>query len=72
MYAGTPTTFSGTFNMTTLSLGSALEGMGDANNGYHSASFERFCQSIPSFRDRVQAQYPEKSARVGAANPVDP
>ena len=72
MYAGTPTTFSGTFNMTTLSLGSALEGMGDANNGYHSASFERFCQSIPGFRDRVQAQYPEKSARVGAANPVDP
>ena len=43
MYEGNPTTQSGTFTMTTLSLRSAFEGSGNANNGYHSASFERFC-----------------------------
>ena len=72
MYAGTPTTFSGTFTMTTLSLRSALEGMGDASNGYQSASFDRFCASIAEYRDRVQAQYPANDkSPVGAANPVD-
>jgi len=74
MYAGTPTTFSGSFNMTTLSLRSALEGIGDANNGYWSSSFDRFCNNISSYRDRVQAQYPssgEERGVVSNANPVD-
>lgn len=57
MYDGMPTTQSGTFNMTTISLKSALEGMGNANNGYHSASFEKFCASIQTYRDMVQAAY---------------
>ncbi len=57
MYQGMPSTQSGTFSMTTISLKSALEGMGDANNGYSSKSFSRFCASIESFRDRVQARY---------------
>ncbi len=57
MYAGMPMTQSGSFNMTTISLKSALEGMGDANNGYHSPSFEKFCKSIPAMQKRVQAQY---------------
>ena len=43
MYDGMPTNQSGSFTMTTISLGSALEGIGDASNGYPSASFERFC-----------------------------
>ena len=82
MYAGMPTTYSGTFNMTTLSIGSALEGMGDANNGYHSKTFDRFLEAIPEFRDRVQAQYPQadqtgRTGRTGqnipqTQNPVDP
>ncbi len=75
MYEGSPTTYGGTFTMTTISISSALEGMGDANNGYHSSSFDRFCSSINGFRDRVQSQYPS-SARTGSgipatANPVD-
>ncbi len=57
MYQGMPATQSGTFSMTTISLKSALEGMGDANNGYSSKSFSRFCASIESFRERVQARY---------------
>jgi cell surface protein SprA len=68
MYEGSPTTYSGSFNMTTISIRSALEGMGDANNGYSSKSFDEFCGKVAAFRDRVQAQYPAGSG----ANPVDP
>ena len=57
MYAGNPTTQSGSFTMTTLSLGTAFESLGDANNGYHSAAFNRFVQSLDGYRDRVEAQY---------------
>ena len=57
MYEGMPTTQSGTFTMTTISLGSAFESMGDATNGYHSATFEKFCNSLDGFRNRVEAQY---------------
>ena len=57
MYAGNPTTQSGTFTMTTISLKSAFEGMGNANSGYHSASFEEFCGKLTSFRSLVQQQY---------------
>ena len=70
MYEGSPTTQSGTFSMTTLSLRSAFEGMGDAEHGYHSASFERFYNSLESFRQRVEqryvgATYPHGSALAG-------
>ena len=57
MYQGNPTTQSGSFNMTTISLKSAFEGTGDAGNGYKSASFERFCNSLPAFRERAEALY---------------
>ncbi|ETD19618.1 cell surface protein SprA [Hoylesella oralis CC98A] len=57
MYAGNPTTQSGTFTMTTISLRSAFEGIGNANNGFHSSSFIRFCNSLDGFRDRVEALY---------------
>ena len=57
MYGGMPTMQSGTFSMTTISLKSALEGMGDANNGYHSKSFEQFCNAIAGYREKVQSRY---------------
>ena len=57
MYSGMPTMQSGSLSMTTISIKSALEGMGNANNGYHSKSFENFCQSIGGYREKVQAQY---------------
>ena len=57
MYEGTPTTQSGTFQMTTISLGSAFEGMGNANSGYKSKTFEKFVNSLEGFRQRVEAQY---------------
>lgn len=70
MYEGTPTTQSGAFQMTTISLGSAFEGMGNANSGYRSKTFEKFVNSLAGFRDRVEAQYagtvyPASSALAG-------
>ena len=57
MYVGNPTTQTGTFTMTTLSLGSAFEGMGNANNGFRSKTFEKFCASLDAFRQRVENRY---------------
>ncbi|MDD5991292.1 MAG: cell surface protein SprA, partial [Prevotellaceae bacterium] len=57
MYSGSPTTQSGSFSMTTISIKSAFEGMGDANNGYYSASFEKFCRSLDNYQARVQSRY---------------
>ncbi|MCD8305931.1 MAG: cell surface protein SprA [Prevotella sp.] len=57
MYEGMPTTYTGTFSMTTISLRSAFEGIGNANNGYRSKSFERFCNSLDAYQQRVEAQY---------------
>ena len=50
-------TESGTFNMTTISLKSAFEGIGDATNGYQSKTFNKFCNSLEGYRQRVEAQY---------------
>ena len=57
MYEGMPTTQSGSFQMTTISLSTAFEGMGNANSGYRSKTFEKFVSSLESFRSRVEAQY---------------
>lgn len=57
MYEGTPITQSGAFTMTTISLKSALEGIGTADNGYQSKSFNRFVSYLSTFRNRVEAQY---------------
>ena len=67
MYEGTPTTQSGAFQMTTISLGSAFEGMGNANSGYRSKTFEKFVNSLAGFRDRVEAQYAETVYPAGSA-----
>ena len=67
MYQGNPTTQTGTFTMTTISLGTAFEGMGNANNGFHSATFKKFCNSLEGFRQRVEAQYAGAVYPAGSA-----
>ena len=39
------------------SISSSLESMGDANNGYPSAAFDRFCDALPRFQERASAHY---------------
>lgn len=57
VYNGNSISQSGQFSMTTISLKSAFESMGDATNGYHSNLFDKFCNSLEGFRQRVEARY---------------
>ena len=68
MYEGSPTTRSGSFNMTTISLSSAFESTGDANSGYQSKAFDEFRSLIPTYRDRVQSLYKDASKSVNPVN----
>ncbi len=75
MYEGNPTTLSGTFTMTTVSIGSAFEGTGNAANGFRSKTFEKFCASLPAFREKVERQYANAVYPAGsslAGQPFDP
>ena len=67
MYEGKPTTHSGSFNMTTISLKGALEGMGDANNGYQSSTFDKFRSLLSEYSARVAEQYPEAGTAYGGS-----
>ena len=67
MYEGTPTTQSGSFQMSTISLSTAFEGMGNANSGYRSKTFEKFVNSLAGYRDRVEAQYAGTVYPAGSA-----
>ena len=68
MYEGSPTTRSGSFNMTTISLMSALESTGDATSGYTSSTFDKFCNLIPVYQSRVQSLYAGAPASATAVN----
>ena len=68
MYQGSPTTQSGSFTMTTVSLSSAFERTGDANSGYQSKTFDKFRSLIPEYRQRVQSLY---SGVPSSVNPVN-
>ncbi len=75
MYDGMPTTQTGNFTMTTISLGTAFEGTGSAEKGYPSKAFTKFVASLDDYRNRVEAQYagalyPQGSALAG--KPFDP
>ena len=57
MYAGSPTTQSGSFNMTTISIHTAFTSQGSADNNYANATFTKFVNSLPEYQKRVEAQY---------------
>ena len=74
MYQGNPTTETGSFNMTTISLKSAFTKRGSAHNGYRSKTFDRFCQYLPIVQQRVEARYtglryPKETGMEGRFNP---
>ena len=74
MYAGMPTTQTGTFNMTTITIGSAFERR-KADNSYHSDHFNRFVQNLDVVHRRVQQQYAGATYPAGTAlegMPFDP
>ena len=67
MYENMPTTQSGTFTMTTMSISSAFESIGDANNGYPSNVFERFCNALPEYQAKAVAHYGQEVDQYSAA-----
>ncbi len=74
MYAGNPTTQTGSFNMTIISLKSSFASRGSASNGYRSKTFEQFCRNLPVMQRRVEAQYaglqyPQGVGHTGTFNP---
>ena len=69
MYPGRPTTHSGSFNMTTISLKGSLAGIGDANSGYKSSAFDDFRSLLSAFRERVQGQYAGAPGSFADVNP---
>ena len=67
MYKGMPTTHIGSFTMTTISISSALESMGDASNGYPSKVFEKFCNALPEYQAKAAAAYGQDVSMYNAA-----
>ena len=75
MYQGSPTTHSGSFNMTIISLKSAFEGIGNANSGYQSKAFDRMRALIPQVAAAVENRYANTVYPNGtplAGKPFDP
>ena len=71
---GTPPTHSGSFNMTTISIGSAFASIGSAGNGYYSKTFQKFQDNIDIYQKRVEDQYrgiryPAATGMNGTFNP---
>ena len=64
---GMPSTESGSLTMTTISISSSLEKMGDANNGYPSKVFNRFCDALPRFQQLAKAHYGAEVGQYSAA-----
>ena len=53
--------------MTTISIASAFEKMGDANSGYPSKVFETFCDALPRFQQMASAHYGQEVDAYSAA-----
>ncbi len=57
MQDGMPEQMGGSFTMTTIALGSAFGGSGNANNGYASKSFDKFISYRSTIARRLEAAY---------------
>ncbi len=57
MFEGMPTMRTGSFTMTTISIGSAFEKLGSPSNGYKSKSFDKFLSRLDTYQQRIEARY---------------
>ena len=76
MYVGNPTTQTGSFNMTTISIRTAFQSRGNADNGYTSSSFTKFQDYLTLMQQRVEAryagvQYPAGTGKSGTFDPAN-
>ena len=76
MYDGMPTTQSGSFNMTVISLSSAFGGSGNINNNYQSKAFQKFLDNLPVVKGRIEnkfagVNYPQSAGNELAGKPYN-
>ena len=73
MYAGSPTTMTGSFNMTTITLATAFSSRGNADNGYDSKPFNDFISNLAIMQQRVENKYAgtEYPAATGMSGKFD-
>ncbi|MDR2764819.1 MAG: cell surface protein SprA [Tannerella sp.] len=57
MYKGMPTTYGGTFTMTSIAFGGMFAKPGDAKDGYRSKTFERFIANRALIASRLESRY---------------
>ena len=74
MYDGMPTTQSGSFNMTVISISSAFGGSGSINDNYKSKAFQKFLENLPVVKNRLESKYshftyPESAGEEWAGQP---
>lgn len=74
MYQGNPTTQTGSFNMTTVSIRTAFQGPGNVSNGYTSKAFTQFRNNLDVIQHRVEqryagTKYPDGVGHTGTFNP---
>ena len=60
MHDAMPTTYGGTFTMTTVAFGSLFSGVGNANNGYSSKTFNDFLKNREIIAGRLENIYANK------------
>ena len=65
MYAGMPTTQSGSFNMTIISASTAFASSGNINNNYNSEPFNEFLKNLDIVRARLEQKYQGTTYPVG-------
>lgn len=64
MFNGMPVIETGSFSMTTISLGSAFERQGSPDKGYRSKTFSKFVNSLEDYRKKIESRY------IGATYPA--
>ena len=70
-----PTTHSGSFNITTISIKTAFSSGGSASNGYYSAPFQKFRENLDYYQQLVTdrytgIKYPTRTGKSGVYNPA--
>ena len=66
-FPGFPSTRTGSFTMTTISLRSAFTSAGNADNGYWSPTFQKFMGLLEHYRNRVEARYTGTTYPAGSS-----
>ena len=66
MYDGMPTTQSGSFSMTVVSIGSAFGSNGGINDNYRSKHFEKFLSNLSIVKGRLENKYAQMTYPASA------